>query len=131
MTADPHDRFLSWLLDGARGDPSRDLAVHASLCSSCLAWVQAHDALKRIDVGRAPLPPWRQIPVRRPSPVSRGVRVVAAVAATLLVGAALIAGASQILALGVRPEPTGGVLSATGSPGASRLQLTQPSNAPR
>ena len=55
---DPHGRFFAWLLDGGRGDPPRDLAVHAALCATCMDWVAAHDALHRIDVGKAPLPPW-------------------------------------------------------------------------
>ena len=48
MNEDPHDRFLTWLLDGAQGDPPRDLALHASLCQACMDWVGAHDALTRM-----------------------------------------------------------------------------------
>lgn len=116
--SDPHGRFLAWLLDGGQGDPPRDLAVHAALCATCMDWVAAHDALHRIDVGRAPLPPLHPSAVTRPSALHQAVRFAAAAASMLLVAAAIVLGASQILAgrAGNEPGPTGGVLAASGSP---------------
>src|SRR5438067_8067759 len=121
MNEDPHNRFLAWLLAGAYGDPPRDLALHASLCQDCIDWVGAHDALTRIDVGRAPLPPWRPTPIRPPATLRQAGRVAAATASMLLLGGAVLVGASQILAgrAGGGPERAGGVLAASGSPGES------------
>ena len=118
--SDPHGRFVAWLLDGASGDPPRDLAVHASLCASCMQLVAAHDALARIDVGRAPLPPWRPPAIRR-ALVRQAGRFAAATASMVLLGGAVILGASQILAgrAGNGQERAGGVLAASGSPEAS------------
>ena len=116
--SDPHGRFLAWLLDGAQGEPPRDLAVHAALCGTCMDWAAAHDALHRIDVGRAPLPPWHPAVVKRPAGILQLGRTAAAAASVLLVGGAIALGASQILAgrAGKGSEPTGGVLAASGSP---------------
>jgi hypothetical protein len=118
MSDDPHRRFLAWLLDGPRGDPPRDLAVHAALCPVCMDWVSARDALYRIDVGRAPLPPGRSAATRRAAMLRQVGRFVAATASMLIVAGAVILGASQILAgrSGTNPEKTGGVLAASGSP---------------
>src|SRR5438477_1398366 len=119
--SDPHGRFVAWLLDGGSGDPPRDLAVHASLCASCMDWVAAHDALARIDVGRAPLPPWRPTALRSRPVMSQAGRFAAATASMVLLGGAVIIGASQILAgrAGNGQERAGGVLAASGSPEAS------------
>ena len=118
---DPHGRFFAWLLDGGRGDPPRDLAVHAALCATCMDWVAAHDALHRIDVGRAPLPPWHPTAMPHAAGLRQAGRFAAAAASMLLVGGAVVLGASQILAgrTGDGQEPTGGVLAASGSPGRS------------
>ena len=75
---DPHGRFFAWLPDRAQGEPPRDLAVHAALCPTCMAWVAAHDALHRIDVGRAPLPPSHPTAIPRPAGLSGAGRVAAA-----------------------------------------------------
>jgi len=129
---DPHARFLAWLLDGAHGKPPRDLAVHAALCATCMDWVAAHDALHRIDVGRAPLPPRNPTAAARPARLRQAGRIAAAAASALLVGGAVILGASVILGrAGNGQEPQGGVLAATGSPEASpSVGLTQPSKTP-
>ena len=115
---DPHGRFFAWLLDGAQGEPPRDLAVHAALCTTCMDWVAAHDALHQIDVGRAPLPPSHATAIPRPAGLSQAGRVVAAAASMVLVGGAVILGASQILAgrSGNGQDRAGGVLAASGSP---------------
>lgn len=115
---DPHGRFFAWLPDRAQGEPPRDLAVHAALCPTCMAWVAAHDALHRIDVGRAPLPPSHPTAIPRPAGLSGAGRVAAAAASMLLVGGAVILGASQILTgrSGNSQDRTGGVLAASGSP---------------
>jgi hypothetical protein len=115
---DAHGRLLAWLLDGGQGEPPRDLAVHAALCATCMDWVAAHDALHRIDVGRAPLPPWHPAVIPGHGPLIQAGRYAAVAASMLLVGGAIIVGASQILAgrAGNSQEPAGGVLAASGSP---------------
>jgi hypothetical protein len=55
--ADPHVRFDEWLLAGARGEPQRDLALHATLCAACTARIGALDLLAAVDPGRAAQPP--------------------------------------------------------------------------
>src|SRR5439155_13548942 len=131
MSDDPHGRFQAWLPDGAGGDPPRDLALHASLCATCMDRVAAHDALARIDVGRAPLPPWRPAAIRSPTGLRQAARFVAATASMLLVGGAIILGASQILGrAGNGSERAGGVLAASGSPAASPTPTPSPTAMP-
>jgi hypothetical protein len=122
MSDDPHLRFRTWLLDGAQGDPPRDLALHASLCADCMALVAAHDALAHIDVGRAPLPPLRPTPIRSTTPLRQAGGFAVAITTMILVGGAVIVVALQILGRAAgEPEKTGGVLAASGSPKASSL----------
>jgi hypothetical protein len=88
--ADPHGRFDDWLLAGARGEPARDLALHASLCAACTARISAIDLLTAVDPGRAPMPPFLVGAAGRPiTAVRRASRLVAAFAG-VTVAAALI-----------------------------------------
>jgi hypothetical protein len=84
---DPHSQFLAWLLDGAEGEPRRDLAVHAVLCAECRRWVAAHDALSAIAPGHAPLPPSAAFVPSRGSWRRTG-RVVATAGSVIVVGGA-------------------------------------------
>lgn len=53
---DPHASFAEWLSHGARDDPPRVAALHASACPECQQLIEAFDALARIDVTALPLP---------------------------------------------------------------------------
>jgi len=115
MSDDPHSRFQTWLLNGPRGDPARDQALHASVCPECMRWVAAQDALSGIDLGRARMPPWR--PTRpRLSTAGRVARLVAVTATLVLLGWGIAFGARQ-LAGPASGDQSGQVLSATGRPG--------------
>jgi hypothetical protein len=121
--SDPHRAFGAWLADGAVGEPPRDAALHASVCSDCLGQLAALDALTAIDVGRASLPPSR-VGERRTQPRVTRTRLVTLGAAS--VSAAIVLGAGGSLLLGNQPLPAGrvptfggAVLAATGTPAAS------------
>jgi len=101
---DSHAELEAWLVDGAMGDPPREIAVHATLCESCTARLGAFDALALIDVAAAGSPPPRAAPSR----VRMGVawaRLGSAVVGTVVAGIILVFGASQLLGLATR---TGG-----------------------
>ena len=116
MSDDPHSRFQAWLLNGPRGDPARDLALHASVCPDCMRWVAAQDALSGIDLGRARMPPWR--PARpRLSTAGRVARLVAVTATLVLLGWGIAFGARQLTGP-ASGDQSGQVLSATGRPAA-------------
>ena len=51
-----HQRFQDWLTAGAEGDPPRDLAVHASVCSACRQSIEALDRLAAVNTGLASCP---------------------------------------------------------------------------
>ena len=87
--ADPHERFDQWLLTGARGEPARDLALHASLCAACTARISALDLLTSIDAGRATMPP-SLAGARRPVTTLRRAGRFAAAFAGVTVAATLI-----------------------------------------
>jgi len=126
---DHHDRFREWLLAGARGEPARDMAVHASACEGCLADVAALDGLLAVNVGAADVP---AVPVGAyVAPQSSTVRILRAVsgvtAVGLLVMAAMI-GAGSLRdreggpGIGAAPTrtPIGeGVLGGAAGPGTS------------
>ena len=117
MSDDPHSRFQAWLLNGPRGDPARDLALHASVCPDCMRWVAAQDALSGIDLGRARMPPWR--PARpRLSTAGRVARLVAVTATLVLLGWGIAFGARQLTTGPASGDQSGQVLSATGRPAA-------------
>jgi hypothetical protein len=86
--ADPHARFDEWLLAGARGEPARDLALHASLCAACTARISAVDLLTSVDPGRAPMPPLLAGGAHQPATaLRRGGRFAAAFAGVTLAAA--------------------------------------------
>ena len=117
MSDDPHSRFQAWLLNGPRGDPARDLALHASVCPECMRWVAAQDALSGIDLGRARMPPWR--PTRpRLSTAGRVARLVAVTATLVLLGWGIAFGARQLMTGAATGDQSGQVLSATDRPAA-------------
>lgn len=146
---DLHDRFAAWLIDGARGDPPRDLALHASGCERCLSAAGAFDALQAVDIGALPPPAHsvRTSSVRRRAALIGAMRAAASAAAALLVGTALVIGASswfgrdstgtaiatrtpgeEVLAGGPSIEPTAsGTLEPTPSPRASPSTSPSPS----
>lgn len=121
------------MASGALGEPTRDTALHASVCDGCLGLVAALDALAAIDTGRAALPPSRLGQRKRAMPMLRVARLGLATAAVAMLGAAVAFGASQLIAgrrlpAARQPAPTiaGGVLGAVGGPSAS-----EPSPSPR
>jgi hypothetical protein len=92
---DLHRRFAEWLETGARDDPPRDAAVHASVCDRCQRKIAAFDALTAIDPGRAMLPP--SVAVVRPRNHGWSLPRLAGAGASVVVLAASIAfGASQL-----------------------------------
>lgn len=97
---DLHDRFAEWLADGADGEPSRDLALHASTCEGCLRAIAVVDSLQAIQVGAAELPPLR-FSAEPPRPF-RVARVAVGTLAVALLGVSVGIGASGIL----RPTPS-------------------------
>ena len=127
MTGDLHERFLDWLFAGAKGDPPRDVALHASVCPDCSQWIAAYDALAGIDPGRAPLPPSH--PIAEPySTAWSAVRVAAAASSVAVVAAAGLFAFGPLRGGGVFGAGTGatqGVLGVTGVPQASPRPPTQ------
>lgn len=132
--ADLHARTIAWLLAGAQGDPSRDMALHASLCDTCGSTIEAIDALGAVNLDRAPLPPSR---LDAPAPESAptwGV-VAAAVAGLMLVAAVGAVGASLLPGLvglgGASPTPGQEVLGGVGSaPTATATASPSPTDSP-
>jgi hypothetical protein len=109
MNDDLHDRCAAWLLDGARGGPARDVALHATLCPSCTACIAALDLLAEIDVGAAGLPAPR--PVGRPLRALSGARVAGGAVAVVLLAATGGVSLAQVLA----PRPLGAPPASPGS----------------
>jgi len=128
---DSHAQLEAWLVDGAMGDPPREIAVHATLCESCTARLGAFDALAVIDVGAAGSPP----PLVAPTRLRVGVawaRRGTAVAGTVLAGILVVLGVSQLVGLSGRPtgEPEGTKLAGLstssdhGGPAPSQRELS-------
>lgn len=111
--SEPHARFQAWLLAGAEGNPPRDLAVHASVCSACRASIAAFDRLDFIDPGATTVP----APTR---PVMRGVlvRVGRAVGATVgvMIAATVLGVGGWQLIDAARGGPGGGIAQASRTP---------------
>jgi hypothetical protein len=116
-----HEEFAAWLIEGARDEPARDVAIHASACPSCLLLAGANDALTLIDPSAASMPstPVGDMADRAAWPL----RVTASAAAVFLaaiVGIAasgtLIRQPSAILLGDGSPTPRESVLGDTGSP---------------
>lgn len=119
---EPHQRFQDWLTAGAEGDPPRDAAVHASVCTSCRQSIAALDRLAAVDPGRAPMPEAAVVGPREE--LARAARL-GGIAAAVLVGAVLLGiGASRLIGLtrGDAPiaeasqTPAQGVLGGTATP---------------
>ena len=125
---DLHDRFGTWLADGAPGEPARDLALHAAGCDSCLLQASAVDALGRIDLGAAPLPPPIAAPLPRAAGLVGPTRALATASALVLVAVAALIGGGALLenrdaspggAALLMPTPAEGVLGDAGAPDAT------------
>jgi hypothetical protein len=95
---DSHHLLEAWLVDGAVGDPPRELAVHASVCESCARRLGAFDSLATIDVDAAGSPP----PLAAPTRVAvwlAWARLTTAVAGTVVAGILVVFGATQLVGL--------------------------------
>ena len=82
---DPHHLLEAWLVEGADGDPPREVAVHAAVCASCARRLGAFDALALLDVAAAGSPR----PLAARSRIVIGLewaRVGAAIAGTVVAG---------------------------------------------
>jgi len=138
---DSHHLLEAWLVDGAVGDPPRELAVHASVCESCARRLGAFDSLATIDVNAAGSPP----PLAPPTRVAVGLawaRLATAVAGTIVAGILVVFGATQLAgfvgSLDLNPGPSGlmGLATPTGneeSPGpdpAVEPSITEPTPTP-
>jgi hypothetical protein len=133
---DLHHRFEAWLVDGAGGEPPRDLAVHAALCPDCAARVAAFDALAAVDVAAAGPPPalapatlWESLLVF--------LRMGGAAAGAILAGVLVVVIGGQFLDIGAAlptrtPTESAGLSSTqtpvlTVTPTASSLPTASPS----
>ena len=117
---DSHHLLEAWLVEGAVGDPPRELAVHASVCESCARRLGAFDALAGVDVGAAGSPP----PLRPPTRVAIALawaRFGTAVVGTVLAGILVVFGGTQFV---------GFVGSLQGSPDPSIVGLATPDSGP-
>jgi hypothetical protein len=105
-----HQRFQDWLTAGAEGDPARDLAVHASVCTICQQSIAALDELAVVNTGLASMP---GAPTgRERSRLVMAGRLVGATA-VLFSAATLGVGVSQLIGVA---RPGGTVAQATASP---------------
>jgi hypothetical protein len=112
---DPHVRFGTWVAGGARGEPPRDLAVHASVCADCQRMIVAYDRLAAVNPARA-----AQVPPRRSRDVGGALigagRVASALAGVVIVAAVVGLGAAQLVDA-MRGAPANGeVAVATDTP---------------
>lgn len=137
---DLHDRFRAWLLDGARGEPARDAALHASACARCLADVAAFDALLAVDVSGADVP---LLPVGTPRPIRtpavQALRAISGVASVSVLVLAAMVGAGALrddtagtgIAIGPTESPDGeGILAGGPSVAAASVDPASPSTTP-
>jgi hypothetical protein len=113
---DSHQILDEWLVEGAVGDPPREVAVHAAVCASCARRLGAFDSLAAVDVGAAGSPP----PLPVPSRLVLGLawaRLGTAVAGTVVAGILVVFGASQLvgwvgnLDIGPAPSEIAGLLT--------------------
>lgn len=137
---DLHGRFRAWLLDGARAEPARDAALHASACSRCLADVAAFDALLAVDVKGADVP-FLPVGVPRPlrTPAVQALRAVSGIAAVGVLVLAAMVGAGALrddtagtgIATGPTESPDGeGILAGGPSVAAASVDPASPSTTP-
>ena len=108
-----HDEFDAWIAAGARDDPPRDVALHASGCEICLGLAASFDALLAIDPGMAPPPPLRAAPLSplAGAPIRLARSAAAVVAVMLVIGAGAILGANAL-----RPREAASVADPTATP---------------
>lgn len=100
---DLHGEFAAWIADGARGDPARDVAVHASGCEACMRQAAAVDSLLNLDLDATPLP---AMPTARPHRASRSVLITRAIAGVAVI--VLVVSAGAIAAGGLFAPPRAG-----------------------
>jgi Fibronectin type III domain len=107
---DSHHLLEEWLVEGAVGDPPRELAVHASVCESCARRLGAFDSLAGVDVGAAGSPPPLR-PLTRLTIALAWARTGTAVAGVVVAGILVVFGATQLVGImGIlSPPPSGGV----------------------
>ena len=130
---DLHDAFQGWLLQGARDELPRDVALHASACADCVQATAALDALASVDPGLAAVPPVRVAAARG---IPRGFLPIAAAAAVLLLvviggivfSGALVRGTPAAEGGVTTPTPGGAVLG--GVPAVSETAGPTPSSTP-
>ena len=112
---DSHSILDEWLIEGAVGDPPREVAVHAAVCASCARRLAAFDSLATVDVGAAGSPP----PLPAPTRLEVGLawaRIGTALAGTVVAGILVVFGASQLvgwagtLDLGPAPSQVAGIV---------------------
>ena len=119
MTDDLHARFAAWVADGARGDPPRDAAIHATGCPDCRRTIAALDGLALVELERAPMPALGvNVPAFTFSPsLRRGATAAAVVVAALATGVLVAPLALPRAGPGTSQQQE--VLGATGTPLAS------------
>lgn len=129
---DPHRFVEDWLVDGARHDLPRDLAVHASLCVGCRTRIAAFDMLSAVQLERAGFPPLRAGSIAhrargRMAVAAGSVVAVTAVAAVAASGWRLpVNGPANIPA----EAPTQEVLGNTGEPQATPTAVPSSTTTP-
>jgi hypothetical protein len=112
---DLHTELEAWLATGASSDPSREVAVHASVCDECLARLGALDALDRLVIDGSGSPPAR-VPPGRARLVLAWFRRATAVTGAVVTGALVVLiamGVTQFagrLDAGAAPSPSEGVV---------------------
>jgi hypothetical protein len=107
---DPHHLLEEWLIEGAVGDPPREVAVHAAVCESCTRRIGGFDSLAAVDVGAAGSPPPLAPPTRLVIALA-WARLGTAVAGTVVAGILVVFGASQLAGFvgNLGPDPTDGI----------------------
>jgi hypothetical protein len=113
-----HQRFQDWLTAGAEGEPARDLAVHASVCTICQQSISALDQLAVVNTGLASMP---GAPTGRER--SRLVMAGRLLGATAVLFSAAILGVGVSQLIGVA-RPGGAVAQASPTPEQSVLAET-------
>lgn len=134
-----HEAFETWLVDGARGDPARDVAIHASACPECMVLANARDALAQLDTTSASMPsaPFSDRGGQeRPSWLPRAAASAIAVSLAAVMGVAaswiLIRTAPSDQVHAPTQSPREAVLGGRGDPvpSVSRTQRPVPSTSP-
>jgi hypothetical protein len=117
-----HQRFHDWLTAGGEGDPPRDVAVHASVCSGCQRSIDAIDLLAGVNTGLASMP---AEPIgREHGRLALAGRLIGATA--VIIGATILGvGVSQLIG---SQHPSGGVAQASPTPGQDVLGGTSSSH---